>query len=67
MAEARDFLFSTVSRLALEPTQHPVSWVQGTLTSGLKWPGREADHTPPYSAKVKNMCRSIHLHDMVLN
>jgi hypothetical protein len=24
------------------------------LFLGLKWPGREADHSPPSSAKIKN-------------
>jgi hypothetical protein len=24
------------------------------LSPGVKWPGREADHLPPYIAEVKN-------------
>jgi hypothetical protein len=39
------FLFSTPSRLALEPTQHSAQWVLGAISPGVKWPGREADHT----------------------
>jgi hypothetical protein len=35
---------------------HPVSYPTGTmaLSSGVKLPGREANHSPPPSAKVKN-------------
>jgi hypothetical protein len=29
----------------------------GALSLGVKWPGREADYSPPSSAKVKNMWR----------
>jgi hypothetical protein len=46
------FLFTTASRTTLGPTQ-PIQWVPGTLSLGLKRPGREADHSPPSSAEVK--------------
>jgi hypothetical protein len=36
---------------ALQP---PIQWVSGTLSLGVKRPGREADHSPPSSAEVKN-------------
>jgi hypothetical protein len=36
-----------------EPTQLPIQWVPGALSSGVKWPGREADHSAPTSAEVK--------------
>jgi hypothetical protein len=36
-------------------TQPPTEWVPGTLSPGVKWPGREADHSPPTSAKVKKI------------
>jgi hypothetical protein len=26
------------------------------LSPGVKWPGREADHSPPTSAEVKKKC-----------
>jgi hypothetical protein len=35
---------------------HPASYtmVTGVLSPGVKWPWREADHSPPSSAEVKN-------------
>jgi hypothetical protein len=39
----------------------PIQWVPGTLSLGIKWPGREAGHSPPSSAKVKE-CVELHLH-----
>jgi hypothetical protein len=46
------FLF-TASRTALGPTQLPIQWVPEALSLGVKLPGREADHSPPSSAEVK--------------
>jgi hypothetical protein len=54
LTEARGFLYSTVSRLALGPAQPPIQWVQRALSLGIQWPGREDDHSPPSSAEVKN-------------
>jgi hypothetical protein len=51
---AGNFFFTTVSRMALGPTQPPIQWVPGALSLGIKRPGREADHSPPSSAEVKN-------------
>jgi hypothetical protein len=48
------FLFSMKSRLALGPTQPPIRWILGTLSSGVKHLGHEADHLPPSSAQIKN-------------
>jgi hypothetical protein len=48
------FLFATVSRQALGPTQPAIQWVPGALSLGVKRPGYEPDHTPPSSAEVKN-------------
>jgi hypothetical protein len=48
------FLFTTASRTALGLTQPPIQWVPGALSPGVKWPGREADRSPPSSAEVKN-------------
>jgi hypothetical protein len=55
------FLFTTVSRTALGPTQTPIQWILGALSLGVKRPGREADHSPPSSADVKE-CVNIYLH-----
>jgi hypothetical protein len=49
------FLFTTVFRLALGPTEPPLQWLQGALSLGIKRPGREADYSPPFSAEVKNV------------
>jgi hypothetical protein len=48
------FLFTTVSRTALKPTQPPIQWVLEALSLGLKRQGHETDHSPPSSAEVKN-------------
>jgi hypothetical protein len=48
------FLFATVSRPALGPTQPPTKWVLGVLSLGIKRPEREANHSPPSSAEVKD-------------
>jgi hypothetical protein len=53
-------------------TQTPTQWVPGTLSLGVKQPGREADHSPPSSAEVKNAWSytstpSIRLHGMALS
>jgi hypothetical protein len=37
------FLFTTVSRTAVGPTQSPMQWVTGALPLGVKRPGRESD------------------------
>jgi hypothetical protein len=47
------FLFTTASRPALGPTQPHIQWVPGALSLGVKRPGREANHSPPSSAEVK--------------
>jgi hypothetical protein len=53
-------IFSTSSRPVLGLFQPPVQWVRGALSRGVKWPGREADHSPLTSAEV-NKRGSIHL------
>jgi hypothetical protein len=47
------FLFATASRTSVGPTQPPIQWVLGALSLVVKRPGREADHSPPSSAEVK--------------
>jgi hypothetical protein len=34
--------------------QPPIQWEPGALSLVVKLPGREADHSPPSGAKVKN-------------
>jgi hypothetical protein len=48
-------IFSTSSRPALGSTQPPIQWVPGALSPVVNRPGREADHSPPASAEVKEM------------
>jgi hypothetical protein len=45
--EGKNFHFSMSSRPLTQP---PIQWVPG-----VKWPGRDTDHTPPPSAEVKKM------------
>jgi hypothetical protein len=47
------FLFTTASRTALGPTQPPIQWVLVSPSLGVNRQGREADHSPPSSAEVK--------------
>jgi hypothetical protein len=70
-AGAGNFLI-TASRTALGPTQPPIQWVPGALSLGVKRPGREADHSPPTSAEVKNAWSytstpTIRFHGIVLS
>jgi hypothetical protein len=70
--KVKNFLFSTSSRQSLGSTQTPTRWVPDALFSGVKRPGREADHSPPASAEVKKMwfytsTPPKRLHGVVLN
>jgi len=61
------YLFASMSRLALEPTQPPVKWVPG-----VKQLGHKAYHSPPSSGEeVKNVWSHTSTppicHGMVLN
>jgi hypothetical protein len=47
------FFFTTAFRTALGPTQPPIQCVSGALSLRVKRLGREADHSPPSSAEVK--------------
>jgi hypothetical protein len=46
--------------MALGPNQHPIQWVPGALSLGIKQSGHEADHSPPSSAEVKE-CVELYL------
>jgi hypothetical protein len=37
-----------------DPPKPPIQFVPGALSLEVKWPGCEADHSPPSSADVKN-------------
>jgi hypothetical protein len=39
----------------------PIQWIKGALSLGVKRPGREADHSPPSGAEVKE-CVELYLH-----
>jgi hypothetical protein len=55
---------TVMSRTALGPTQPPIQWVTGALSAGLKRPRREADHSPPSSAEVKDWVEQyLHSHN----
>jgi hypothetical protein len=60
------FLYFTASRPILRPTQPPVQPVPGAHSPGVKQPGHEADHSPPFSAEVKNGGAIPPLHDTSL-
>jgi hypothetical protein len=55
------FLFTTASRPALGPTQPPIQWVKRILSLEVKRTGREADHSHPSSAEVKEFVE-LHFH-----
>jgi hypothetical protein len=57
------FLFITESRTALGTTQPPIQWVKQAFSLRVKRPGREADHSPPSSAEVKE-CVELNLHSL---
>jgi len=53
--QGRDFfLFASASGLALWATQPPSQGVPVTFSLGVTRPGREANHSSPASAEVKN-------------
>jgi hypothetical protein len=58
------FLFTTASRTTLGPTQPPIQWVPGALSLAVKRPVREADHSPPSSAEVKEFVE-LYLHSPI--
>jgi hypothetical protein len=71
-AGAGIFLFITASGTAVVSTQPPIQWIPGALSLGVKRPVRQADHSPPSSAEVKNTWSytstpPIRLHCVVLS
>jgi hypothetical protein len=57
------FLFTIASRSELKSTQPPIQWEQGSLSLGVMWTGRDADHSPPSSAGVKE-CMELYLYSL---
>jgi len=55
--------FSLRHRVQTGSGAHSATYPMGTeaLCLGVKWPGREADHSPPSSARVKE-CMELYLH-----
>jgi hypothetical protein len=53
-AGAKDF--SHLQSVETRPgtTYSPIQWFLGALSLGIKWPKREANHSPPFSAEDKN-------------
>jgi hypothetical protein len=52
-SRVKNCLFSTSFRPVLGPRQPSFQWVTGSLSTGVKRPGCEANHSPPTSAEVK--------------
>jgi hypothetical protein len=66
------FPFSTAFRPVLGLNQTPIQWLPVAISSGVKRPGREADHSHLSSAEAKNAWSYtssplIGLHGVVLN
>jgi hypothetical protein len=65
--------FSLLQSIQTCSGAHQASYPMGirAISAGVKQPGREADHSPPSSSKVKmvelNLHSAIHLHGIVLN
>jgi hypothetical protein len=51
--QCKIFLFSTVFRPTLVPTQPPIQWAmgKGDLSPVVKWQGHEAEHSPQYQER----------------
>jgi hypothetical protein len=56
MGSSRNRIFPICHHVQVSSEAHPTSYQIGTRGSSPrdKWPGYEADHSPPPSAKVKN-------------
>jgi hypothetical protein len=64
------YIYNTTAYIKI--LQQPIQWVPEALSLGVKRPGREADHSPPSSAEVKNAWSYIstpplRLHGVVLS
>jgi hypothetical protein len=48
-----EFFLFAIARPSLGLTQLPIQWVPGALIPGVKWPGREAHHSPQSSVELR--------------
>jgi hypothetical protein len=48
-AAKENYLYPTLSRLAIGPNHPPFEWIPEALSLGIKRPGREAAHSPTSS------------------
>jgi hypothetical protein len=51
-ARARIFSPPQCPDRVLEPTYPLIQWVSGVASLGVKWPGRENDHSPPSRSRM---------------
>jgi hypothetical protein len=53
----RNTFFSLLYKAQTNSEAHSASYPMGTgaFSSGIKRPGREVDHSPPFSAEVKSV------------
>jgi hypothetical protein len=71
-AEAGNFSLRHHVQNGSGPAKPPMQWVPAAPSLGVKRPGREADHSPPSIAEVKECVElyihsPIRLHGMVLS
>ena len=62
--------FSLIQNAQTSYTAHPVSYSMGTggCCPGVRRPWREAEHSPPSSAKVRNEClHGLHRNDLTFS
>jgi hypothetical protein len=67
----KEILFSVTSLPALIPTQLPIQGYWGLFPRGVKWPGRECDHSSPSIVEDKSCGATrpfpLRLHGVVCN
>jgi hypothetical protein len=53
--QGQEFSLLNITQTGSGSTQLPIQLVLGALSLGVKWQGREADHSPPNNAEIKKM------------
>jgi hypothetical protein len=51
-----------MSKLPPQPTQSPMQWVSAVLSRWVRWPGHEAEHSPPSHATANNEWKNTSTH-----